>query len=264
MKKFLISILVISLWGSCSPIKDVAYFQDINQDQQISTAIQAKTIKIQPEDKLTIIVSGKDSELANKFNSLLYSTRAGNQTDSFTGSQQISKYTVDEKGYIDFPIIGNIFVNGMTRLQIAEKIKTLLIEQELISNPIVTVEFENLTFSVLGEVENPGRYNITKDHLTLLDAISMAGDLKITGKRTDIIVLRNEDNQQKSYKINLCSANELYSSPAFYLKQNDVVYIQPNDMRTRQSTINGNNVRSSSFWISLASLLTSVTMLFVK
>jgi polysaccharide export outer membrane protein len=139
-----------------------------------------------------------------------------------------------------------------------------LIEQELISNPIVTVEFENLTFSVLGEVENPGRYNITKDHLTLLDAISMAGDLKITGKRTDIIVLRNEDNQQKSYKINLCSANELYSSPAFYLKQNDVVYIQPNDMRTRQSTINGNNVRSSSFWISLASLLTSVTMLFVK
>jgi polysaccharide export outer membrane protein len=116
----------------------------------------------------------------------------------------------------------------------------------------------------LGEVENPGRYNITKDHLTLLDAISMAGDLKITGKRTDIIVLRNEDNQQKSYKINLCSANELYSSPAFYLKQNDVVYIQPNDMRTRQSTINGNNVRSSSFWISLASLLTSVTMLFVK
>ena len=122
----------------------------------------------------------------------------------------------------------------------------------------------NLAISVLGEVGKPGRYNIDRDKITLLDAISMAGDLTIYGKRDNVYVMRNEGGKQTSYQVNLLSAQDVYSSPAYYLQQNDVIYVEPNSVRARQSTVNGNNVRSTSFWISLASLLTTITVLFVK
>ena len=122
----------------------------------------------------------------------------------------------------------------------------------------------NLTISVLGEVGKPGRYNIDRDKITLLEAISMAGDLTIYGKRDNVYVMRNEGGKQTSYQVNLLSAQDVYSSPAYYLQQNDVIYVEPNSVRARQSTVNGNNVRSTSFWISLASLLTTITVLFVK
>lgn len=122
----------------------------------------------------------------------------------------------------------------------------------------------NLSVNVMGEVNRPGRYNIDKDHLTILDALSQAGDLTIYGKREKVLVLRNENGKQRVYDINLCSADHLYSSPVYYLQQNDVVYVEPNDTKARQSTVNGNNVRSTSFWISLASLLTTISVLIFK
>lgn len=122
----------------------------------------------------------------------------------------------------------------------------------------------NLSVNVMGEVNRPGRYNIDKDHLTILDALSQAGDLTIYGKREKVLVLRNENGTQRVYGINLCSADHLYSSPVYYLQQNDVVYVEPNDTKARQSTVNGNNVRSTSFWISLASLLTTISVLIFK
>ena len=116
----------------------------------------------------------------------------------------------------------------------------------------------NLNFSVMGEVNRPGQYKISKDKVTILDALSMAGDLTIYGKREKVLVMREENGKQHVYGINLCSGNNIYSSPVYYLQQNDVVYVEPNGTRARQSTVNGNNVRSTSFWISLASLLTSI------
>ena len=126
------------------------------------------------------------------------------------------------------------------------------------------MEFANLYISVLGEVNKPGRYDIEQDQVTLLDAIGMAGDLTIFGKRTNVIVLRDENGKKVSYNVNLTSAYDLYASPAYYLQQKDVVYVEPNETKARQSTVNGNNVRSTSFWISLASLLTSVAVLIFK
>ena len=152
----------------------------------------------------------------------------------------------------------------MKREEIASYIKNELISKNLIKDPVVTVEFMNLAISVLGEVGKPGRYNIDRDKITLLDAISMAGDLTIYGKRDNVYVMRNEGGKQTSYRVNLLSAQDVYSSPAYYLQQNDVIYVEPNSVRARQSTVNGNNVRSTSFWISLASLLTTITVLFVK
>ena len=140
----------------------------------------------------------------------------------------------------------------------------MLISQNLVKDPIVTVEYANLAFDVLGEVNKPGRYHFTRDHLTLLDALSMAGDLTIQGCRETVMVIRETDNGRITYMVNLKSGKELVSSPVYYLQQNDVVYVEPNDYRSRQTTVNGNRLRSSSFWISLASLAISVILLVKK
>ena len=153
---------------------------------------------------------------------------------------------------------------GMTREEIAAHIKHELISQDLVKDPVVTVEFMNLTVSVLGEVVHPGRFSIDKDRLTLLDAISMAGDLTVYGKRDNVLVQRDENGKKVLYKVNLNSGHDLYASPVYYLQQNDIVYVEPNSVRARQATVNGNNVRSASFWMSLASLLTTITVLIVK
>jgi polysaccharide export protein len=229
------------------------------------TIISPQEIKIQPEDKISILVNSKDPQLANLFNLPVITRQIGQTSTSSSGSNQgVSGYTVDAEGNIDFPVLGKIHVAGMKREEIASHIKNELISKNLVKDPVVTVEFMNLAISVLGEVGKPGRYNIDRDKITLLDAISMAGDLTIYGKRDNVYVMRNEGGKQTSYQVNLLSAQDVYSSPAYYLQQNDVIYVKPNSVRARQSTVNGNNVRSTSFWISLASLLTTITVLFVK
>ena len=162
------------------------------------------------------------------------------------------------------PLLGHIHVAGMTREEIASYIKEELVSKNLVKDPVVTVEFMNLTVSVLGEVASPGRFNIDKDKLTLLDALSMAGDLTVYGKRENVLVQREENGKQTLYQVNLNSGYDLYASPVYYLQQNDIVYVEPNSMKARQATVNGNNVRSASFWMSLASLLTTITVLIVK
>ena len=152
----------------------------------------------------------------------------------------------------------------MRREEVAAYIKEQLTSSNLAKDAVVTVEFMNLSVSVMGEVSRPGRYNITRDNFTIFDALSSAGDLTITGKRDGVIVLREENGVQKKYTIDLCSAQDVLQSPVFYLQQNDMVYVEPNDVRARQSTINGNNVRSTSFWLSLASLATTISLYFFR
>lgn len=254
------SVLVL---GSCSTPRQISYFQDLRPGESELTLAVPAEIKIQPKDKLSILVNSQDLRLTNLFNLPIVSQQVGQETSSGT-SRGMSGYTVDSKGDIDFPVLGMLHVQGMTREEMAAYIKKELQSHDLIKDPVVTVEFMNLSVDVMGEVNRPGRYNIDKDHLTILDALSQAGDLTIYGKREKVLVLRTEEGKQRVYGINLCSADHLYSSPAYYLQQNDVVYVEPNDTKARQSTVNGNNVRSTSFWISLASLLTSIAVLIAK
>lgn len=183
---------------------------------------------------------------------------------SYNYNQQVSSYTVDSNGNIDFPVLGEIHVAGLKREKIASYIKNELIRKNLIKDAVVIVEFLNMGVSVMGEVNRPGRFNIDRDHLTLLDALSMAGDLTIYGKRENVLVVRQENGGETYYRVNLCDAKSLHTSPVYYLKQNDMVYVEPNDVRARQSTLNGNNVRTASFWMSLASLLTTLGVLIFK
>ena len=229
---------------SCSTPKEISYFQDLEsvEGQRIGGA---KGITVRPKDKISIIVNCKSPELTALFNLPYVTQRLGENTRGTitSGYSQgyISGYTVDDRGCIDFPVLGEVAVAGQA------------------TDAVVTVDFMNLYYQVLGEVEKPGRYAIDKDAVTILDAIGTAGDLTIYGKRESVKVLRNENGKMLTYEVNLCSAADLIASPAYYIRQNDVIYVDPNDVRARQSTVNGNNVRSTSFWISLTSLAASIT-----
>lgn len=261
--KNLIGAILLLFLGACSTSKEVVYFQDLRPGESELALTDPVEIKIQPKDKLSILVNSQDLRLTNLFNLPIVSQQIGMEGSS--GSNRgVSGYTVDSKGNIDFPVLGEIHIAGMTREEVATYIKKELQSHDLIKDPVVTVEYMNLSVAVMGEVNNPGRFSIDKDNLTILDALSQAGDLTIYGKREKVLVLRKEEGKQRVYGVNLCSAEYLYTSPAYYLQQNDVVYVEPNATKARQSTVNGNNVRSTSFWISLASLLTSIAVLIAK
>jgi polysaccharide biosynthesis/export protein len=159
--------------------------------------------------------------------------------------------------------VGKIKASGLSRWQLQEQITQALAEKKMLTDGLVTVEFMNFKVSILGEVTNPGTYTINSDKVTVLEAIAMAKDLTIFGERDHVYVIREENGQRKSYQLDLRSA-DIFKSPAYYLKQNDVVYVQPNSVRAGQSTINQNAMKSVSLWISIASLLTSIGVLVVN
>ncbi len=247
---------------SCSAPSKITYFQDLESaaGARVSESVQ---IRVRPKDKISIIVNCKSPELTALFNLPYVTQRLGenNRSGIPSGTSQgyISGYTVGEDGCIDFPVLGALRVAGMTRGEIAEEVRRELRVRGQASDAVVTVDFMNLYYQVLGEVASPGRYAIDRDGVTVLDALAAAGDLTIYGRRDRVRVLRTEGGRVSSYSLDLCSAGDVVSSPAYYLRQGDVVYVDPNEVRMRQSTVNGNNVRSTSFWISLTSLAASVT-----
>ena len=262
--------LALAALASCATPANVAYFQDASNDATLSHA-QLQPIRLKPADQISIVVSSRDPQVTAMFNLPYYSNRIGQSTSlnamtdgALSGSQGISGYTIDSEGYIDFPVLGPILVAGRTCEQAASHIKELLIASRQIKDPVVTVEFMNLSVAVLGEVTRPGRFRIDRDGFTILDALSLAGDLTINGQRENVTLIRHEGAGEHTYTVNLTDAASLYSSPAYYLQQGDLIYVTPNDKRIRESTINGNNVRSTSFWFSAASLATSVILLILR
>lgn len=267
LNRFLIPLGLVLLF-SCSTPRNIVYFQDKKNGDVLSVA-EAQPIRLKPSDQISVVVGSRDPQVASMFNLPYYSHRIGesqsltNAGAFTTSSMNISGYTVDSGGYIDFPFLGKVLVADLTREEAAARIKDMLIESRQIKDPVVTVEFMNLGFSVLGEVARPGRYKIDKDRFTIFDALSLAGDLTINAERENVAVVRSEGGKDVIYRMNLLRLGSLYASPAFYIQQSDVIYVTPNDKRQRESTVNGNNVRSSSFWLSAGSLATSIAVLIV-
>lgn len=247
-----LGVLLLGIAG-CSAPKDVAYFQDLSE--AVVTIPPVTQTVVEPSDKLTISVKSKDAQLVNLFNLTLPGDRMG---DGY------SEYTITQDGTIDFPVLGTLKVVGMTRSELAAFIKGELMGRGLVKDPVVTVEFLNAGFSVLGEVNAPGKFQFNKDQITILEALSMAGDLNIQGQRDNVAVVRQGQDGIHTYRIDLTNFSELSKSPAYYIKQNDVIYVEPNGIRKRQTTANGNNILSAGFWVSIASLLTSVAVLIFK
>lgn len=255
-------ILLVMTLASCNTSEKILYFQDIvvNRPEVIEAT---RDITLQPMDQISILVSSKDPELAALFNLTFAQYRAGNGSSINNYGGEMSGYTIDELGEIDFPILGKLHVSGMTKSEVAAMVKKRLMDESLINDPVVTVEFMNLYFSVLGEVSRAGKYSITKDQITILEAIAMAGDLTIYGKRDGIFVIREENGERVTHWVDIRS-KDIFKSPVYFLKQNDVIYVQPNTVRAGQSTINENSVKSVGLWISIASFLTSLGVLLFK
>lgn len=259
VKIFLPSLLLLT---SCGMPKNIVYFQDLETEKVLeidhNTSLVAK-----PNDELSIIVTCQNPELAAIFNLPLVTTIAGRGT-SQAYNQQVATYTVDKDGNINFPVLGNLKVEGLTRAEISNMIKDKLVAEKLLDAPVVSVSFVNVFYSVTGEVAKPGRFALDRDRMTVLDALANAGDLTIYGDRVGVKVLRREGGILKTYNIDLTDAEKVSKSPAYIIQQDDVIYVTPNPARGRMSTVNGNNLISTSFWISIASVLTSVAVLIFK
>ncbi len=275
MKKYIHITLFIAMVGwlcSCSTPKNIAYFQ--NAEAIRGMALQSEQpFRLRPKDKINIVVNSSDPMLINQFNlrspsnsmqSLGSTTAPQTTVGGSTSGSSILAYTVDEQGDINFPVLGKISVVGKTRQEVAEYLHNRLLERELIKDPIVTVEYVNLSINVLGEVTNPGRINIQKDYFTILDAIASAGDLTINGQRENVMVLREVDGEDQTFIINLCNRQDVLNSPVYYLQQNDVIYVTPNPKRQREANSTGNIFNQPSIWITFASFLTTLGALFLK
>ena len=261
-RKFFLVFLLVAVASCRSP--QISYFQDSDDGLELLLN-EDGVIKLRPGDKVTVIVNTKDQEYNNMYNLPYAPSRIG-QSSSYQTAQGVACYTVDGDGNIEFPVLGKIRAAGMSREELAAFVKKALLDKNLLEDDplVVTVEYANLNVSVLGEVGRPGRYAIDRDKVTLLDALGMAGDLTIYGERDGIVVMRQNGGKQIMYEVDLTSAEKMLSSPAYYVQQNDVVYVKPNSMRQRQATVSGNTVYTPTFWISVASLLTTISAIIIN
>lgn len=246
---------------SCVPSKKMIYLQGAEEMSETpQTIAQNYELKIVPDDQLLITVSSKDEELLELF--------ANSQVLGGSGSssniQEAIGLRVDKQGKIEVPILGEMQAAGLTRGELAKAIEAKLIEGEYLNDPTVTVQLKDFKVTVMGEVNSPGVQAISGDRVTILEALTMAGDLTPSGKRDNILVVREEGDQRVSYVVDLTSSEKVLTSPCYYLKQNDVVYVQPNKSIGVKGSATLSFVSASSSILSvIASVLSIVSMIIV-
>ena len=253
---FVTVILAFLFAVSCGSVKDIAYFQNkvVDSPEKID---KHAGIVVQPKDMLSIVVSSRNPELSAMCNLPVVSYQAGSELSQLnTYSQRLMPYCVDSEGMLDFPVLGKIKLAGKTRWEAADYIKKMLIDGGYLSDAVVTVEFMNFKVSVMGEVTSPGTFTVEGDKVTVLQALALARDLTIFGRRDNVSVIREENGQRTIYQINLMDVS-MFKSPAYYLQQNDVVYVEPNEEKARQSTVDDKGLRLTSIAVSSASVILS-------
>ena len=247
------------LFSCCTP-KNYNYLEDLHNGEILSTQKNG-IIKLAPYDKISIIVKSKNPEISNLFNNSIVQDVSSGYT---SGIQYLTGYTINQDGNIEFPVLGAIRIAGLTKNEAEQLIKEKLISNGMLKDALITIEYMNLSYSVLGEVASPGQKQINKDVTNIFEALGTAGDIDIYGKRDSVMIIRNENDQKKVYILNLNSAKDVYSSDAYYIHQNDLIYVKSNDVKIRQRTVNGNNTRNLSFWASVVSVITTIAVLRFK
>lgn len=228
-------MLSILLLGSCASQKQVTYFQDIPDEYEV-TRTESYEIKIQADDLISIMVNSRDPKLSQMFNLPLVSFQVN---DNVVGQNRVLGYLVNQDGEINFPQLGVIKIAGMTRSELTKYITQELIDNGYITDPVVTIQILNFQVSVMGEVSRPGSFEVTSDRITILDAITKAGDLTIYGMRDRVKVIREIKGKTVVTTVDLRS-KDLLTSPYYYLQQNDIVYVEPNKAKAGQREINSN------------------------
>ena len=250
-------LVAIFMFTSCQSYKKVPYLQDVEVVEQTIQQGNLYDAKIMPKDLLTIVVSCTNPELAVPFNLMVASV--ANSNTQVTSQQALQAYLVDNEGKINFPVLGELKVSGLTKKQ-AEQMIVEKLQPYIKEVPIVTVRMINYKISVIGEVASPGTFTINNEKVNLLEALSMAGDMTVYGIRDNVKLIReNADGKQEIITLDLNKA-ETILSPYYWLQQNDIVYVTPNKVKARNSDI-GN---STGLWFSATSILVSLTSLLVN
>jgi polysaccharide export outer membrane protein len=217
--------IVILATSSCTTRKEAVYFQSLQKDTSFQSAMSYEPV-LEADDLLLITVSSIDMEAVAPFNMAISPPGKGEIT--FSAQKTLLKYLVKKNGSIDFPVLGEVKVAGLTRQQAKDHLQQKL--ALYVKDAIVNLTITNFKITVLGEVKAPGTYRIEQERITILEALGMAGDLAITGQRTNVLVIREKEGEQQYFRVDL-TGTELFSSPVYYLKQNDVIYVEPNQNR---------------------------------
>jgi polysaccharide export outer membrane protein len=241
--------------ASCTSYKNVPYMQDV---ETVNAAVQTQAAydaRIMPKDLLTITVSTTDPEASEPFN-LTVQTAVSASSRSLTSQPMLQQYLVNNDGTVEFPILGSLQLGGLTKGEaedmIREKLKPYLVE-----TPIVTVRMVNYKISVLGEVSRPGTFTISNEKINVLEALAQAGDMTVYGLRDNVRLIREDaEGKQHIYTLNLNDA-DIVLSPYYYMQQNDILYVQPNKAKAKNSDIGS----STTLWFSATSILISLTSL---
>ncbi len=297
-KLYVILLLNVFLIYSCAPVKDIAYFQKVdtsvkaqkhqkkskktvnlrgeqyptesaNQDftddnsasvsntQSNLTSLYQAHIK--PKDMLSITVVSSEPEASRIYNLVMPQISDGSNQNILQSQPALQTYLVDNEGYIDFPVFGKIKVEGLTRSDLETLLHKKLASAFSKESPIITIRITNYSVNVLGEVQRPGRFETSNDRLTIFEALALAGDLTIYGKRDNVKVLREKADGTKQYiTLNLNDKNIIYS-PAYYLEQNDVVYVEPNKSKAKSANFGA----AETFGISSLSVLLTLTSIIL-
>ena len=253
---------LLLLFSSCIGSKNIPYFQDIKDTtkQYTQTIKENYEAHIESDDVIEIIVNSINPQATAIFN-------LGNNTPAISGQTTASTmatavfttdlrnsnstgYLVNKEGFIDFPVLGKLLVKGLTVSQLKDMLALKL--DQYLKNPIVNARLLNYKITVLGEVNRPSSYTLQSERVSVIDAIGLAGDLTIYGKRENILLVREENGQRSFIRLNL-NSSKIFQSPYYYLKQNDVVYIEPNKSKIASS--DARTIRNLSIASTIATLL---------
>lgn len=258
MNKIIYTLILIMISISCSQVKDISYFQNIEQIMTLPGS-NGHDARIKPKDILSITVVSSEPAASRRYNLFTPQTETGG---TFYSQAVLQNYLVDSDGKINFPSLGSLKVEGLNTKELELHINNLLAPFFTEEKPVVTVRIVNYSVNIMGEVLRPGKYESMSGRMTILDGLAMAGDMTIYGRRDNVKVLRDDGNGELIiYTVNLTDKNMFYS-PAFFLEQNDVVYVEPNKSKANSSKYGA----AESFRIStlsvLISLITMTTTIF--
>lgn len=256
IRKIFYSLTAVLVLASCGSQKDVPYFQN-SESVDLSKSQYLYDARIMPKDQLTITVSTLDDQAAVPFNMTVPTPYTANARSTYSQAM-LQTYLVDNAGFINFPVIGQLKVGGLTKSEaekmIEDKIRPYMAAEE---NPIVTVRMTGYQISVIGEVARPGTFTVSREKISILEALAQAGDLTIYGQRKNVQLIREDATGKKSiYVFDLTDA-DIINSPYFYLQQNDVVYVTPNKVKAQNSSVGS----MTTLWFSATSILISLTSL---
>jgi polysaccharide export outer membrane protein len=256
--RFLFLFLVIVVF-SCKTPENVVYFQNSADLEEISST-NSFTSVFKIDDIIGVMVSATDMDAVRPFNlmqgsSSLLGDGGGNASSTSSGEPT---YLINEDGNIDFPVLGQLKIAGLTRIEAKEMIKEKL--KIYVNDPIVSIRLKNFKITVMGEVSEPGSYTIPNERITIIEALGLAGDMTIKGRRENLLVIRENEGVNTYHRVDLTSKS-IFESPVYYLAQNDVLYVEPNDSRIKESKARNNIL---GVIISIVGVVLSIVTLVIR